>query len=479
MIIVPTEKKFDWHHAPIVLFVVVLLNVLIFFLYQSGDNKRFADAVAAYNEADYFEKEWPLFQNYLLSHKESELLREYRELAAEENYEPIIVNLLSRQDFFPYMQKNARAEFGRFFYDEWELERSRINAKVQSLSYYAYGLRANQIRIPAFITHQFLHGDTMHLLGNMFFLIICGFAVEAAIGHWRFLLFYLISGVAAGLSQVAFNWESSSPLVGASGAISGVMAMYLAIFRLKKIEFFYWFFFFVGYLRAPALLILPFYLGKEVYSYLNDTESNVAFMAHAGGFIAGAVLIGVAILLNRSMLNTTYIETDNTIDPQQQKLAEIYDAIGKFRFERALASVNELIKTQGLSFELAVIRYNLLKINRGDEYLAAIVSLLSMPNLMPNEVKKLDKVWRDNPEAHSQLSDLSAIKLGMQFASLDNPQSAEEIFTLLTRRAYTSPVMAVFASKLAKAFQTLREHEKKAHYDMLTQQLSKQHLQGV
>jgi hypothetical protein len=257
------------------------------------------------------------------------------------------------------------------------------------------------------------------------------------------------------------------------------MAMYLAIFRLKKIEFFYWFFFFVGYLRAPALLILPFYLGKEVFSYLNDTESNVAFMAHAGGFVAGAVLIGLAILFNRSMLNITYIETDNTVDTQQQKLAEIYDAIGKFRFERALASVDELIKTQGLSFEFAVIRYNLLKINRGDEYLAAIVSLLSMPNLMPNEVKKLDKVWRDNPEAHSQLSDLSAIKLGIQFTALDNPQSAEEIFMLLTRRAYASPAMPVFASKLAKAFQALREHEKKAHYEILTQQLSKQHLQGV
>ena len=98
---------------------------------------------------------------------------------------------------------------------------------------------------------------------------------------------------------------------------------------------------------------------------------------------------------------------------------------------------------------------------------------------MPNEVKQLDRVWRDNPDAHSHLNDLSAIKLGMQFTILDNPHSAEQIFTLLNQRACVSHGMSVFASKLATAFQTLRDHEKKAHYENLAQQLSKQHLQGV
>lgn len=479
MVIVPTEKKFDWHHAPLVLFMLVLMNVLIYFLYQSGDDKKVADAVSAYETAGYFEKEWPLFQTYLESHKEIELLHEYRKQVAGEDYESIVGDLLMRQDFFPYLQANARQQFGRFFYDEWELERARINAKIQTLSYLAHGLRANQLRIPDFITHQFLHGSIMHLLGNMFFLIVCGFAVEAAIGHWRFLLFYLLSGIAAGFSQVASNWESAAPLVGASGAIAGVMAMYLAVFRLRKIEFFYWFFFFVGYFRAPALLILPFYIGKEVYSFHSDTSSNVAFMAHAGGFLAGAILIGIAILFNRSMLNTAYIETDTSLDPRQQKMAEIYEAIEKFRFERALNSVNELIASQTLNFELAMIRYNLLKINRGDEYATATIGLLTLLLLSPHEVNKLDKVWRDNPEVHSQLGDAAALKLGMQFTALDNPQSAEKIFSLLRDREFANPAMSVYATKLARAFHSLREQEKKSYYEGVAQQLSKHPMQGA
>ena len=124
----------------------------------------------------------------------------------------------------------------------------------------------------------------------MFFLVICGFAVEAAIGHLRFLLFYLFSGVVAGVSHAAMDLDSSSVLIGASGSVSAVMAMYLGVFRFKKIEFFYWFFIFVGYFRAPALLILPFYIGKELVQFYTEAGSNVAFMAHAGGFVAGLVL---------------------------------------------------------------------------------------------------------------------------------------------------------------------------------------------
>ena len=80
---------------------------------------------------------------------------------------------------------------------------------------------------------------------------------------------------AAGFAQVASDWSSTTPLVGASGAISGVMAMYLAVFRLKKIEFFYWFFFFVGYFRAPALLILPFRNPCFLYEVTTNCEDRL------------------------------------------------------------------------------------------------------------------------------------------------------------------------------------------------------------
>ena len=472
MIIVPTEKQLDWRNAPIVLCMLVLLNVMVFFFYQSGDTKKIIEAMTTYEANDYLAHEWPIFEKYLEEKQETTLLKDYRQQYQDDEYDEIIGDLLTNEEFYTYLQKNYRTYFTPDYYAEWAPERARLHAQLQSVSHIANGLRASDLRVFTFLSHQFLHGDIMHLLGNMFFLIVCGFAVEAAIGHWRFLLFYLLSGVAAGFAQVASDWNSTTPLVGASGAISGVMAMYLAVFRLKKIEFFYWFFFFVGYFRAPALLILPFYIGKEIYSYHSDTESNVAFMAHAGGFVAGALLIGIAWLFNRNTLNTQYIEADQTVDPRQQQLADIYEAIEKFRFDRALILVDTLIQEKGLTFDVAMIRYNLLKISRGDAYLPATLNLLTVPLLAPDDVRKLDKVWKDNPEVHPQLTEHAALKLGMQFTALESPQSAEQLFLQLLERGSKNPALSVYASKLAAAFLRLRDTAKKSHYDALAKQLA-------
>jgi membrane associated rhomboid family serine protease len=472
MIIVPTEKQLDWRNAPIVLCALVLMNVMVFFFYQSGDTKKIIEAITTYQARDYFAQEWPIFEKYLEETQESELLKSYRQQIQQGETDLIIGDMVMNEAFYTYLQKNYRDYFTPDYYAEWAPERTRLHTQLQSVSYIANGLRASDLRISTFFSHQFLHGDIMHLLGNMFFLIICGFAVEGAIGHWRFLLFYLLSGVAAGFVQVASDWSSTTPLVGASGAISGVMAMYLAVFRFKKIEFFYWFFFFVGYFRAPALLILPFYIGKEIYSYHSDTESNVAFMAHAGGFVAGALLIGIAWLFNRDTLNTHYIETDQTIDPRQQQLADIYAAIEKHRFDQALALVDALIQDKGLTFDVAMIRYNLLKISRGDLYLPATLNLLTVPLLAPDEVQKLDKVWKENPAVHPQLSEQAALKLGMQFTALESSQSAEQVFVQLLERGCKNPALSIYASKLAAAFLRLRDTGKKSHYDGLAKQLA-------
>lgn len=476
MIIVPTEKQFTWRHAPIVLFFIVLLNLLIFFFYQSGDTQKIQQAFSSYQENDYFEREWPIFVNYLEEKKELELLETYRQQYRDEEYEQILGDMLMREEFYDYLKEHAGNFFYQDFYSQWSVERERIHKLVRSLSYFAHGLIANNLQVTDFLTHQFLHGDIMHLLGNMFFLIVCGFAVEAAVGHWRFLLFYLVAGIAGGLAQVVSDWKGATPLVGASGAISGVMAMYLAVFRLKRIEFFYWFFFFAGYFRAPALLILPFYIGKELHSFFTDAESNVAFMAHAGGFVAGTLLIGIALLINRSILNTHYIETDQSVDPHQKELGEIYSAIEKFRFDQALVLVNNLLKTTGPDFNLALIRYNLLKIFRGDEFVRATISLLTLPQLSPLEVEKLDKIWKANPDVQGLLNEQQSLKLGMLFTELENLQSAEQLFARLEARACKNQAMFVFATKLAKAFLAKRNPGKKAHYDAIAQQLGAQRL---
>jgi membrane associated rhomboid family serine protease len=472
MIIVPTEKQFDWKHAPVVLFLIVLLNLLTYFLFQSRDTVKLMDITMSYEAHEFFEKEWPAFEKYLQQANETDLLVAYKEAYQAEEYDGIIQDLLLREDFYNYLEHNSREYFLPDDHDIWAPERARINAVAKTISYISNGLIANKLSIFDFITHQFLHGSLDHLLGNMFFLIICGFAVEAAIGHWRFLAFYLLSGIGAGFAQVASDWDSGVPLIGASGAISGVMAMYLAVFRFKKIEFFYWFFFFVGYFRAPALMILPFYIGKEIYSFYQDTESNVAFMAHAGGFVTGALLIAAALILNRNMLNRTYIEEDQKTDPKQKELADIYESIEKFRFERALEKVDLLIKEKGMDFDLGIIRYNILKIFRGEKFEQATVDLCKLQRLSNPNLKKLNEILIENPQVITKIDDQAAVKIAIQLASVNNPKAAEQLFELLQNRNVKISGMNVLATKLARAFTLIQDNAKKTYYENLALKLS-------
>jgi len=471
MIVVPTEKQFDWRHAPVVLFSIVLLNVMVFVFYQSGDTEKLYTAVGTYLETDYLPQEWPLFEQYITDHEGATRASELAELYTAGQHQPLAMAILRNPGFYQHLTTAAGTTFRRDFYEDWQYERPQIQAAFNEISWIAHGLIASDFKISALFTSQFLHGGVMHLLGNMFFLVICGFAVEAAIGHWRFLLFYLVCGVAAGMAQVMRDWTSTTPLVGASGAISGVMAMYLAVFRLRKIEFFYWIFFFVGYFRAPALVILPVYVGKELFSFYTNPDSNVAFLAHAGGFVAGGILIGLSLLLDKKTVNETYIESDqSTVDESRLALADIYKALEKYNFGETYKRVNQAIKDHGETFELAIIRYNLLKINRGKGFAQSVLRLWQLGKLSTQEVERLQTLWQEHPELHGNLKDEYAVNLGMKFASLQNPAAAEQVFDLLLQRGNKSQELFVFAKKLSQTFAQNGYKKKQAKYDNFIQQ---------
>jgi membrane associated rhomboid family serine protease len=135
---------------------------------------------------------------------------------------------------------------------------------------------------------MFLHADWTHLSFNMLFLWIFGDDIEEALGHLRFLVFYLLCGVfGAGIFLVSAP-QSATPLVGASGAISGVMAAYLMIRPCAKVEV--WAFF--RPLAVPAILFISFFIAKQIWSLIFQSDDSVAYWDHLGGALAGAILVG-------------------------------------------------------------------------------------------------------------------------------------------------------------------------------------------
>jgi membrane associated rhomboid family serine protease len=140
-------------------------------------------------------------------------------------------------------------------------------------------------------TSMFMHGGWLHLLGNMLYLWIFGDNVEDRMGHAKFLLFYLICGIAATLAQVAVSSTSTIPNLGASGAIAGVLGSYLVLFPHGRVRVMMM----RGIVHVPAFIVLGFWILLQFIngagSFAQTTETGgVAYMAHIGGFVAGLAL---------------------------------------------------------------------------------------------------------------------------------------------------------------------------------------------
>jgi len=143
-------------------------------------------------------------------------------------------------------------------------------------------------------TAMFMHGGLLHLLGNMLFLWIFGNNIEDALGHFRFLLFYLVCGTVAALLHVIMNAGSPIPMVGASGAIAGVLGAYLLLYPLAKVRVLVYFIVFFTVIAVPAAVVLVLWFVSQFLDVLGSAGTQgpgVAYWAHVGGFVTGVAII--------------------------------------------------------------------------------------------------------------------------------------------------------------------------------------------
>jgi membrane associated rhomboid family serine protease len=197
----------------------------------------------------------------------------------------IVINLL-----IYFFESRLPARSLNLFIRHYGVVPSHLEAVLQGSSRYPL-----PVVILPFFTSMFLHGSWMHVIGNMWFLYIFGDNVEDYLGHFKYLVFYIFTGLIAMVTQVIINLNSTLPTVGASGAIAGVLGAYFVIYPRARVLT--WFFIFV--LWVPAWIILGYWFALQ---FLSGTASvlavrgdmgGVAFWAHVGGFVAGALLVKV------------------------------------------------------------------------------------------------------------------------------------------------------------------------------------------
>lgn len=194
------------------------------------------------------------------------------------NYSLIAVNILV---FMTQLLESDPAKFN-FYYG---LVPARYSTSDFS-SHFSFGQQ-----IFSFLSFMFLHGGFLHILGNMWSLYVFGDNIEDRLGHFRYLAFYILCGIASGISHMVFNFHSHSPVIGASGAISGVMGAYFVLFPHSRILTLIPIIFIPWLVELPAFIFLGLWF---VFQFLNAAGSGgtgIAWWAHIGGFFSGIIFL--------------------------------------------------------------------------------------------------------------------------------------------------------------------------------------------
>ncbi len=180
------------------------------------------------------------------------------------------------------------------FFHQFTLQDVDLQAFV-----YTYGAIPVQITSGegyfSLFTSMFLHGGLLHLLSNMLYLYIFGDNIEGLMGHGRYFFFYILSGLGAAASHIFIEPQSTIPMIGASGAISGVLGAYLLKFPRAKVLILFWIIIFINTIRVPAIIVLGLWFFMQLSSGLSSlgvqSGGGVAWFAHIGGFVVGLVLV--------------------------------------------------------------------------------------------------------------------------------------------------------------------------------------------
>jgi membrane associated rhomboid family serine protease len=292
MLIMPLHRALTRANFPWITLALVLANAFVFFGLELDDGADVEKAYAYYAEHRLGEREFPAYRAWLERERgTSDAARERDDgallLMTIEADAPFLADLESDRVIGPDAEG----------YAEWKADRVEFDRLWNRNVVQRWVLRFSEIDPKRMLGAMFLHGGIGHLAGNMLFLAVLGLLVEGALGSMLFLALYLVGGICSALASLAWHWGSPGTALGASGAIASLMGAYCVLWGTRKVRFFWWFFVVFDYVKAPALILLPFWLGWELVNLAWSRGSNIAFDAHAGGIVAGALLaLGVRAL---------------------------------------------------------------------------------------------------------------------------------------------------------------------------------------
>lgn len=315
----------NWRRAPVA-WTLIFMNILML-CYTSVASRQAQHDLDAMMDKDYFiTTQGRLYAEYLGTQPSGEYPSFLRELGREvrdgESHRTQTLGQLAFRDYnFISDAANLDYQGDQVAFDFWKKKINEVEGLESVHPSFTLGLKAGDESLTKWITYMFVHSGWLHLFGNMLFLAIFGSALETQIGGLGFLVVYVLSGMVAAGSFALMTGVTSSPLVGASGAISGIMALYCVLNWSKPTRYFYWFFLpfrgFMGLVYLPAWVALLLWGANDLAGYLGTLPElgGVAHTAHLGGEAAG-ILTGLALFaLRRFFPGATSKPATNPIRP--------------------------------------------------------------------------------------------------------------------------------------------------------------------
>ena len=290
--IIPLTENMSWRNPPLVTIALIIINCFVFFNYQLDDDQNLNLALTHYAESAMSQVEAEKYLSFLSEAGRNDKLQQLQQYnLAEPNSRVVFWRLIEEDVAF-----NKALLAGKIItpadsnYADWIDFRSEFDARLAKVVTWSHGYRPAYGSASTMFSYMFLHGSVGHLVGNMVFLWLVGCMLEMACKRSYYLAGYLLTGLAAGAFFGFCYSDSVTPLVGASGAIAGMMGAYTVIYFRRKVRIFLFLGFYFDYMKIPAVLLLPFWLSQEFYQLYLGATSNVAYVAHIGGLFSGAIL---------------------------------------------------------------------------------------------------------------------------------------------------------------------------------------------
>lgn len=460
MLIIPIENKPDWTRPPWMTLLLILLNVLVFVFYQSDDEAKMELAYEVYQSRDLLEQEKPHYLGYL-QETDSEMHQWMQEMGDGDEQDGWLIYSVMHDLAFDGYVRDIWANSPTKEVEAWRAARLIFEQQRDRRSAIQAGLVPAKVTDKPWtlLTSQFLHGDGEHLLGNMLFLFLFGFALETFLRPWRYLAMYLLSGFAAGGLYLVFATESYVPLVGASGAVSGLMGMYLALYRLRRIRFFYALGFYFGEFRAPALWVFPFWIAKELYGEF-FTDTNIAYWAHIGGLLAGAGMMLLVPGVQTTIKHKT--DEDDSELALVAGLAQVQRQTAELNIPRARAQAQSLCQRFGHDPRPWQVLFDLHKsAPKSREFHQVTFALLKHwaqgQSLAPGwqaVVLQVLKGYRALAPAAPALTGPLCVALGHRFLAEKNHREAEAFATLAEKKGANAKARLGLLKALHNTYQT-------------------------